>query len=203
MQKLWLLKITFSDNNDFLIIVFLIKIKFTFKWYFRENQYIHHYFISRNCLMYIWMFDIILFHKISIIILLSGLQYHIWSMPSILNTIHQMKEILTQFLFDLIALHNSKELCNIMFLLINLVLRIFSRDGKIRQTNTTNDLFYRQWRNEQTYDHYAAKLYKYFLALLTNARFKDSASLKTYNLYSLRGAHQDQLEQYGRAIVDR
>ena len=40
------------------------------------------------------------------------------------------KEILAQFLFDLIALHNLKELCNIMFRLINLVLRIFSRDGK-------------------------------------------------------------------------
>jgi len=40
------------------------------------------------------------------------------------------KEILAQFSFDLIALHNLKELCNIMFRLINLVLRIFSRDGK-------------------------------------------------------------------------
>lgn len=40
------------------------------------------------------------------------------------------KEILAQFSFDLIALHNSKELCNIMFRLINLALRIFSRDSK-------------------------------------------------------------------------
>jgi len=43
------------------------------------------------------------------------------------------KEILIQFslTFDLIALHNYKELCNIMFHLINLMLRIFSRDGKV------------------------------------------------------------------------
>lgn len=93
-----------------------------------------------------------------------------------------------------------------MFRLINLVLRIFSRDEKTRQpTHHDKRSVLRQWRNEQfyTYDHYAVKLYKYFLALLTNARFRDTASLETYNFYSLRGAHQDQLEQYGRAIVDR
>lgn len=81
------------------------------------------------------------------------------------------KEILAQFSFDLIALHNLTELCNIMFRLINLVLRIFSRDGKATTEHENTICFTVTDATLRFYTHgdYVAELYKHFLAFFMNA----------------------------------